>query len=115
MQSSNAANVIAALDSVENFLSQPNGVARFEEGGGLDVLEQLQSHESEAIYKRAVGLLEKFFAAEEDDENIIAPEVAATVFAAGAGDALNSASSSSDSDDDDDGVRSMCFSTKLFG
>ncbi len=47
-----------------------------EEVEGIDRLEELQNHENEEIYKKAVKILESYFAAEEEVENL-APNIAA--------------------------------------
>ena len=38
-----------------------------DEAEGLDKLEQLQTHNNEEVYKKAVSLLEQFFNIEEED------------------------------------------------
>lgn len=45
-----------------------------EEEDGIDKLEELQMHENQEIYERAVKLLETYFGAEEEEENM-APNV----------------------------------------
>jgi len=39
-----------------------------EECGGLDKLEQLQQHEDQHVYERAVHILDKYFGAEDEGE-----------------------------------------------
>ena len=64
-----------AVEAVANVLSTGERMGQevldrhcqaVEEAGGLDALEELQSHANDAIYKKAVHILERFFA--EDDE-----------------------------------------------
>jgi len=76
--------VLVAMESIENILRVgqsdaesdgiPNKFAEFvEECGGLDKLEELQQHQNEDIYNKAVGILGTFFDANEDEiqnENI---------------------------------------------
>jgi len=47
----------------------------FDEYNGIDLLENLQEHSSDDVYKKAIHMLEEFFGAEdvEEDENV-APE-----------------------------------------
>ena len=60
--------VNVVLDGVANILStaeklgETDKVAMMvEECGGLDRIETLQSHENEAIYAKALGIIEQFF------------------------------------------------------
>lgn len=72
--------VTVALEALENILKSgeksvknPGDVnpycSRVEACGGLDKLENLQSHRSQDIYEKSVNLLETYFAA-EDDQNV---------------------------------------------
>ena len=70
-----------ALESLENILkagevstfgkATTNAyVEWFEEMDGIDLLESLQEHQNQAIYERAVAMIETFFEGEEEvDEN----------------------------------------------
>lgn len=62
------------LDSLVNILragAAPDGTNCcadwIEEAGGIDVIEELQQHENEEVYKKALKIIEEFFS-EEDDE-----------------------------------------------
>lgn len=84
--------VMVAMEGVENILkvgkkdeakTGSNAFADFvEECGGLDSLENLQQHENEEIYEKAVKLLKEFFESEEE-EDMVAPEVHGNQFAFG--------------------------------
>lgn len=48
-----------------------------EECGGVDKLEELQSHENIDVYKKALDVVERFFSADEDaglDEQVTSTE-----------------------------------------
>eukprot|EP00949_MAST-11_sp_MAST-11-sp1_P004683 g4683.t1 len=65
--------VSVALDGIEHILKQGDKAGTdyretIEECEGLDLLEKLQEHQDDAIYKRAVKMLEKYFNAVDDEE-----------------------------------------------
>jgi len=77
--------ITVALEGLENILKvgekdskAANGVNQYanviEEAEGLDKIEQLQNHQNNDIYEKAVKILETYFAAEEED-TAIAPNV----------------------------------------
>ena len=55
-----------------------------DECDGIDMIEDLQSHESEEVYEKAVTIIESYFGSEDEvnDENI-APESNGETFAFG--------------------------------
>jgi hypothetical protein len=42
---------------------------------GLQLIEDLQNHENQNIYQRAVKILETYFGAEEEEDGVIVPEL----------------------------------------
>ena len=52
------------------------------EADGLSKIEQLQQHQTESIYNKAVKILETYFGAEEEDEQV-APQTQGQQFAFG--------------------------------
>lgn len=77
-----------ALDGLENILKvgeldKPhtggyNQMAEHIEGcGGLDKIDRLQGHENHNIYKKALGIIEKYYS-EEDDEAALQPTIDAS-------------------------------------
>jgi importin subunit alpha-1 len=79
--------VLVALEAIEALLSvgKTDGNARrgtneyaefVEECGGLDLLENLQRHENEDIYNKAVAMLKQYFESVDDnDESVSFPSV----------------------------------------
>lgn len=79
--------VTVALEGLENILKV--GVCDKEEGGaavnpyaeriheaeGLEKIEQLQTHNNDDIYNKAVKILETYFGLEEEDDQNVAPAV----------------------------------------
>mmetsp|Transcript_27034 Transcript_27034/g.51151 ORF Transcript_27034/g.51151 Transcript_27034/m.51151 type:complete len:579 (-) Transcript_27034:264-2000(-) len=74
-----------ALEAIRNILHAgvPEGQERsehaeaVEELGGLDQIEQLQSHADTLVYEKAVEIIECFYGCDEEDENIV-PSVHST-------------------------------------
>lgn len=77
--------VTVALEGIENVLkageheaqqqSVTNPYTPFvDEAEGLDKLEQLQTHNNEEVYKKAVHILETYFGLDDDEDEQIAPE-----------------------------------------
>jgi hypothetical protein len=74
--------ITVALEGLENILRVAQGanvldriVDLITDCGGLSAIEELQNHENNNIYNRAVKVLETYFGAEEEDDAGIAPEV----------------------------------------
>ena len=77
--------VTVALEGIENVLKAgeleaqaqlQNPYTTFvDEAEGLDKLEQLQTHNNEEVYKKAVHILETYFGLDDDEDEQIAPEM----------------------------------------
>merc|ERR1712060_643587 len=70
-----------ALDGVSNILATAEKLAEVdkvammvEECGGLDKIEQLQAHENEVIYHKALQIIENFFPDGDELDEEIAPK-----------------------------------------
>jgi hypothetical protein len=115
LSSPDARIITVCLEALDNILGSPRDEEAgtrlkdmFEGAGGLDAVEQLQTHQDEGIYQRAVGLLTKHFDAEEEDEAEIGagPPGAADAFAvlgeAGEQGGNDAQQNQDDEDEDDD-------------
>eukprot|EP00750_Incisomonas_marina_P015372 INCI182.1.p1 GENE.INCI182.1~~INCI182.1.p1 ORF type:complete len:583 (-),score=143.66 INCI182.1:404-2056(-) len=63
---------LVALEALEAILRKSGSIeyaTMVEELGGVDKLEDLQDHNSEEIYKKAVSIVESFFNEEEEDDD----------------------------------------------
>jgi len=78
--------VVVALEGLENILKVGQDEAGFHAGTnpmahivheaeGLEKIEQLQGHENEDVYNKAVKILETYFGAEDEDDGV-APAIA---------------------------------------
>lgn len=76
--------VTVALEGLENILKVGNTLGEavmqqlvtiVADCNGLQLIEELQNHENQNIYQRAVKILETYFAAEEEEDGVIAPEL----------------------------------------
>jgi len=75
--------VSVVLDGVANILSTAEKLSEtdkvammIEECGGLDRIENLQTHENEAIYQKALQIIESFFPDEGAEDEGVAPKTA---------------------------------------
>ena len=88
--------VEVALEGLENILkvgeadskanNAKNEMATFvAEAEGLQKIEDLQQHDNEGIYEKAIKLLETFFDVDVEEDDMIAPEVQGNQYTFGAG------------------------------
>lgn len=91
--------VMVAMEGIENILKVgkqdagggDNKYAEWvEECGGLEHLDNLQKHENEEIYEKAVKLLKTYFDGEEDEDTTLAPEMSGSQFSFGSKDSMPS-------------------------
>jgi importin subunit alpha-2 len=75
------------LDGVSNILATAEKLAEVdkvammvEECGGLDKIEQLQAHENEVIYHKALQIIENFFPDGDELDDEVAPKAGETNF-----------------------------------
>ena len=77
--------VTVALEGIENVLkageqeaqqagSQNPYTTFVDEAEGLDKLEQLQNHNNEDVYKKAMHILETYFGLDDEEDEQLAPE-----------------------------------------
>lgn len=76
------------LDAILNILQMAEKTGEldklsetFEEVGGIEKIEGLQSHENEAIYKASLNIIDRFFSAENEDEDSMTTEATTNGFA----------------------------------
>ncbi|XP_062901253.1 importin subunit alpha-3-like [Mobula hypostoma] len=72
--------IIVVLDGLSNIINTANDkteliVNQIEECGGLQIIEQLQLHENEEIYKLAYDILDQLTAEEEDNTYVVTAKV----------------------------------------
>jgi hypothetical protein len=74
--------VLVALEALERMLKVDENdecVLLVDEAGGIDLIEELQHHENNKIYEKAVRILQNYFGGEEEEEEgNIAPDVGET-------------------------------------
>lgn len=73
--------ILVVLDAISNILQfsvKTGEIVKlsqiFEEFGGLDKIEELQTHENEAVYKSAINIIDQFFSQENEEEESLCPE-----------------------------------------
>lgn len=81
--------IVAALDAIENILTvgerhNLDYCTTVDECGGIDKLEKLQEHADDAIYNKAIHIIERFFGEEEVEDENLAPAINGNTFAFGA-------------------------------
>lgn len=79
---------LVALEAIDNILtvSERQNYSYpllFDECGGLDKLEELQSHNDLKVYEKAVEMIERFFGEDEAEDENLAPELNGNSFAFG--------------------------------
>ena len=81
--------ILVVLDAIESVLDVGHRLDRpyvhlLDEFNGIELIEQLQEHPSDAVYTTTVKILEKYFVDEEcDDENLAPATTEANTFAFG--------------------------------
>lgn len=72
--------ILVILDALGNILSMAEQVNQLdqmcmmlEELGGVDKIEQLQTHENKDVYQAALKLIDKYLGADDEDANVAAP------------------------------------------
>eukprot|EP00053_Salpingoeca_punica_P018791 m.186134 g.186134 ORF g.186134 m.186134 type:complete len:537 (-) comp17506_c0_seq2:470-2080(-) len=86
LQCNDAKIIQILLDGLSNILragQQPDGSNHcadlIEECGGLEAIEELQTHDNEEVYRKSLGIIERYFS-EEDEEAADMPMAAGQTF-----------------------------------
>lgn len=81
--------LMVALDGIDNILKTAEACGRnylsfVDECGGVDMIEALQSHESEEVYEKCIQIIEAYFGEDDDgmEENLV-PATDGDMFAFG--------------------------------
>ena len=89
--------VLDALQNILNMGAQADGdnnvcADYIEEAGGIEAIEELQTHENEDIYEKSLSIIEQYFQDEEDvGTDSVAPAADGSAYAFGAGSMASSA------------------------
>ncbi|CAO3673331.1 unnamed protein product [Umbelopsis vinacea] len=79
--------ILVALDGIDNILrvgdmdrsNSEEGINMYaimvEECGGLDIIQNLQTHDNEEIFKKAFQLIDRYFSEEEEEDADMVPEM----------------------------------------
>jgi importin subunit alpha-6/7 len=79
--------ILVALDGIENILrvgeldrtNSDEGLNMYaiivEECGGLEIIQELQNHDNEEIFKKAYHLLDRYFSEDEEEDADMVPEM----------------------------------------
>ena len=62
-------NILKASQATQNVEIFDRVVGIISEAGGLNAIEELQNHENQGVYQRAVKMLETYFGGEEEEES----------------------------------------------
>uniref|UniRef100_A0A8C6U453 Importin subunit alpha n=1 Tax=Neogobius melanostomus TaxID=47308 RepID=A0A8C6U453_9GOBI len=80
--------ILIILDAIVNILQMAAKTGEidklsltFEEYGGIEKIEGLQSHENEAVYKAALNIIDRFFSLDNEDDESLTSEATADGYA----------------------------------
>lgn len=81
--------LMVGLDAIEAILKVgkhrgKDYISFVDECDGLEKLENLQTHEDDAVYEKAVNIIENYFGFEDEEDENLAPAVNGDTFAFGA-------------------------------
>jgi len=79
MNSPDAQMIMVAMEATENILKMGESSSKdgtnyyadlFDECGGCDMLEEVENHDNQEVYEKALSILVTYFTTEDDDENV---------------------------------------------
>ena len=78
LQNADTSLLVACLDAIERVLEVGDkfGLSYgrlLDEYNGVDYLENLQEHRSEAVYKKTISIIDQYFGGEEEEDENLAP------------------------------------------